>query len=342
MTTNFCVMPFFGAEYRDSGFDTPCCLMEPSDRTITEIQQDMLDNRRPKECSKCWRMEDSGLESDRQIKNQAYDFYTDRDIRYIKEDCSKGLYSQQIVKLYTSNLCNSTCATCNSSLSSAWAALNGTNINLRKIPESVLTQIDFKNLKMLSFVGGEPLYEKLNFEILEQLAEVGNTNCYISMVTNGSTKLNQRQLATLSKFKNLNFCLSIDGIGPVFEYVRYPLKWDDLLDNLKLYRDLGIQLSVSYTISNLNVLYFKETIAWFESQGLQYINNVVYFPAHFHPSVLPDSVKQAHPELANFFNQPTDDFLIKQCIKELKFQNSLKQIKIEDYIPEFYSAISQP
>ena len=339
MTTNFCVMPFFGAEYRDSGFDTPCCLMESSDRTITEIQQDMLDNRRAKECNKCWVIEDAGLESDRQVKNQAYDFYTDRDIRFVKEDCSKGLYSQQIVKLYTSNLCNSTCATCNSSLSSAWAALNGKNIDLRKIPESVLTQIDFKNLKMLSFVGGEPLYEKLNFEILEKLVVAGNTDCYISMVTNGSTRLNPRQLEVLSKFKNLNFCLSIDGIGRVFEYVRYPLKWDTLLENLKLYRELGIQLSVSYTISNLNVLYLKETVAWFEEQGLQYINNIVYNPAHFHPSVLPESIKNKHPELAEFFNQPADEQLINRCINDLKFQHCLKQINVDEYVPEFWSAI---
>jgi sulfatase maturation enzyme AslB (radical SAM superfamily) len=303
---------------------------------MEQIRKDFIDNRRPAECNKCWVNEDSGRESDRQIKNRAYDFYADRDLRYVKEDCSKGLYSQQIIKLYTSMLCNSTCSTCSSSHSTAWAALEGKTIELKKIPTQTLDQIDFAHVKMLSFVGGEPLYEKLNFDILEQLVNAGNTNCFISMVTNGSTKITPSQYDTLSKFKNLNFCLSIDGVGPVFEYLRYPLKWSTLLDNIQLYKNLGIELSVSYTISNLNVLYYNETVKWFKDNNLQFNHIIVYSPAHFHPTVLPVKLKQ-DPTLAKFFTQSVDQLLLDQFVAEVHRQDQLKSISIKDYLPKLSS-----
>lgn len=336
MDDNFCVLPFFGAEYKESGFDSPCCLMTPSNRSIEQIRKDFIENRRPAECNKCWINEDSGLESDRQIKNRAYDFYADRDLRYVKEDCSKGLYSQQIIKLYTSMLCNSTCATCSSSHSTAWAALETKTIELKKIPGHTLDQIDFAQVKMLSFVGGEPLYEKFNFDILERLVDAGNTNCFVSMVTNGSTKITPSQINTLSKFKNLNFCLSIDGVGPVFEYVRYPLKWSTLLDNIQLYQSLGIQLSVSYTISNLNVLYHNETVKWFADNNLQFNHIIVYSPAHFHPNVLPNALKQ-DPTLSEFFTPLTDRLLLDQFVAEVRRQDQLKGININNYLPKLSS-----
>jgi MoaA/NifB/PqqE/SkfB family radical SAM enzyme len=276
-------------------------------------------------------MEDLGLESDRQIKNRTYDFYADRDLRYVKEDCSKGLYSQQIIKLYTSMLCNSTCATCSSSHSTAWSALEDKTIELKKIPTQTLDQIDFAHIKMLSFVGGEPLYEKFNFDILERLIDVGNVNCFISLVTNGSTQLTKNQIDTLSKFKNLNFCLSIDGVGPVFEYLRYPLKWSTLLDNIRLYKSLGIKLSVSYTISNLNVLYYKETVKWFADNNLKFNHIVVYSPEYFHPSVLPDAIKQ-DTNLSEFFNRPANQKLLDQFVAEVHRQDHLKGININDYL----------
>jgi sulfatase maturation enzyme AslB (radical SAM superfamily) len=307
--------------------------MTASDRSIEQIRKDFIDNRRPVECNKCWSNEDSGRESDRQIKNQSYDFYADRDLRYVKEDCSKGLYSQQIIKLYTSMLCNSTCSTCSSSHSTAWAALEGKTIELKKIPTQTLNQIDFAQVKMLSFVGGEPLYEKFNFDILEQLVRAGNTNCFVSMVTNGSTRITPSQINTLSKFKNLNFCLSIDGVGPVFEYLRYPLEWDTLLNNIQLYRSLGIQLSVSYTVSNLNVLYHNETVKWFVDNNLQFNHNIVYSPVHFHPNVLPRELKQ-DPTLSKFFTQSVDQTLLDQFVAEVQRQDQLKGISINNYLPK--------
>lgn len=335
MNNYFCVLPFFSAEYQIS-YKTPCCLLPPN-ANIDTIRKDMLNGIKSSDCSKCWHLEEQGKTSDRLLQNSAFDYYANRDINLVEDDCKSGAYSEQIVKLYSSNLCNSTCVTCRSAeYSSAWATLlNGPQKKI-SIEQSNLLTVDWANLKMLSFLGGEPLYEKKNFEVMQKLIEVGNTDCFISFVTNGAVDLSEHQLTILKHFKNLNFCLSIDGIGSVFEYLRYPLSWDLLLKNIKLYNDLNINLSVSYTISNLNILYYKETVDWFNSQGLTYNYNLVTDPDYFNINSLPEQIKQD----INFGKEllrthcSNDDVLFDDLLREIDNQDRMKNISIGDYMPE--------
>ena len=154
MNDYFCVLPFFGAEYTPSGFTTPCCLL-PANTDIKQLQTEMLSGKRPIACQKCWTLEDQGKISDRQLKNSAFDFYTNRDIQFIEKDCQDENFSLQILKLYTSNLCNSTCVTCGPGASSAWATLKKVK-TFEIISQDHLDSIPYKDLVMLSFVGGEP------------------------------------------------------------------------------------------------------------------------------------------------------------------------------------------
>jgi len=337
MNNYFCVMPFYGAEISPQGFTTPCCLIEPL-ANIQDIRSNMLAGQQPTACNRCWSLEKRGLTSDRQLKNAAYDVYADKDIRYVEESCRKGEFRPEIFKIYTSNICNSTCVTCNPSFSTAWGNLKQSK-KLVQINHSILDQLPVENFVMLNLVGGEPLSEKRNFNILERLISANNNDCFVSITTNGSVSLTTAQKKILSKFKNLNINLSIDGIGPVFEYVRYPLKWDMLLSNLSFYRSQNFNLSVSYTISNLNILYYDETIQWFNEQGLNYNHNMVIDPVYFSVNSLPQHTKQQYPN--KFFREQSnkDDERFQTFLIEIEKQDQLKGISINDYLPKFVSAI---
>ena len=339
MNDYFCVLPFFGAEYNRERPATPCCLL-PANTDIKQLQTEMLSGKRPVACQKCWALEDQDKMSDRQLKNSAFDFYTDQDIQFIEKDCQDGNFSLQILKLYTSNLCNSTCVTCGPEVSTAWATLKKVK-TFEIIGEDQLESIPYKDLVMLSFVGGEPLFEKKNFNILEQLILIGNTDCNISLVSNGSIQLTQKQQNIIKQFKNLNICLSIDGIEKRFEYMRFPLKWDILLENIKFFKENNIQLSASYTISNLNIMYYQETVDWFNSQNLKHNHILVSDPACFSPTALPKEVKSQlnNPIIPlNDHSDLDDENFIAAC-NEIKNQDTLKNIKINDYLPEFYDLI---
>lgn len=214
-----------------------------------------------------------------------------------------------------------------------------------QLSNNIIDSIDYKNIKMLSFVGGEPLYEKINFQILQRLIDNNNQNCFISIVTNGSVDLLDRQWEILKQFKNLNFCLSIDGTEKVFEYMRYPLKWNKLNENIEKFRSLGIQLSVSYTISNLNIFYHTQTLNWFKRNSLNHNYNIVINPKYFSIYSLPHQVKiELQKEYPEFFNIPhthEDDKLFEQMIKNIRWQDHLKGISIKDYLPEVADIIAQ-
>lgn len=351
MNNYFCVLPFYGYEFNPDG-GTHCCLL-PKNYDIESIRKDILSGHRSEACGACWRLEDAGLISDRKLKNSALDYYWNRDIRYIEEEVRSGKFSPILVKNITSNTCNATCVTCSSGASSAWAVLEK-KINMIPSPSYSMTKelidknLNFKELVGLNFIGGEPLYEKLNFYILEKLLECGNTKCFIAITTNGSVALSEKNKDLIKQFKNLNFNISIDGVGPVFEYLRFPLKWNSLLENLEFFRTITDNISTSYTTSNLNVLYYLETTAWFNQQKLLYYFNPVINPNHFRPGALPKSVKEyiftkhGHTKDIDFYlghHTEQDDKDFKKMIELIAIQDQIKNISIKDYLPEFYSLI---
>lgn len=304
----------------------------------------MLAGQRPAECNACWRLEDAGLESDRQIKNRTLDFYLDRDIDFLYQDCAQGLNKTVYYKIDSGSTCNGTCIMCNGESSSAWAQLERKYAG-REYSDSTLTTdqadrvVDYKHAKFITFTGGEPFLNETNFYIIEQLIKHNNTNCFLSFVTNGSFKLKDEQKTNLLRFKNINFCFSIDGVGPVFEYTRYPLKWDDIERNISWCRENSIDISVSYTVTNVNILYHRETVQWFKDNNLPYIINVVNNPWYLRPTSLPENIlEELHKdsELTSMLNGPADNSArwTEEFLKRIQQQDQWKKIRMRDYLPK--------
>jgi hypothetical protein len=339
---SFCVLPFYAIEYPAK---TPCCLLV-GNNSLAEIKSQMLEGHRPNSCSKCWNLEDAGLKSDRQIKNETLDLFTNIDLEQLIEDCRQGKNKTIHYKIDTSNTCNSACVTCDGRASSTWnKLLKKNNLSTYKdwkiLPDQTTDWIDYAHAKSILFKGGEPFLSDTNFYTLEQLIEHGNTDCFVSFVTNGSFSLSRRQKEILSKFPNLNFCFSIDGTGPVFEYVRWPLKWDDIENNIAWCRANNIDVSVSYTLSNINLYYHTQTTQWFRDQKINYLTNPVYSPAHFKPQSLSIDVKQKLSQQSNsdeiapwLTHSPTDDRLFEKFQIEITKQDRMKNISMRDYLPE--------
>jgi sulfatase maturation enzyme AslB (radical SAM superfamily) len=193
-------------------------------------------------------------------------------------------------------------------------------------------KIDYKTVKIITFRGGEPLLSKTNFHILEQLILAGNTECFISVSTNGSITPSLYQEKLLKQFKNLNFSFSIDGTGPVFEYIRYPLKWSDIEKNLAWCIEKNIMISINYTVSNLAVFYHDQTTTWFKNKKIPYTYNLIYDPKWFSPDVLPADVKSKID--FPFVNTGNNDALYAVFKEKIAQQDTWKGIKMHDYLPE--------
>ena len=64
------------------------------------------------------------------------------------------------------------------------------------------------------------------------------------------------------KNKNVEFLFSIDDIGDRFEYLRYPAKFKNVQKNIQKAKDMGFNISVTPTISSINVWYVPEFMPW--------------------------------------------------------------------------------
>jgi hypothetical protein len=341
---NFCVLPFYSVEITHGNPKNIYCCRLPNHTDIDAVRDSIRHNKRSTNCAACWTLEDQGLDSERLMHNRTFDHYLDRDIGLIKQDALAKGFSPKIIKIATSNICNGTCVTCNSHNSSAWASLEKKKTIMIRSGLNELSDIDWSQVVQLSFVGGEPLLEKKNFDILQNLLDQGNHDCFISLVTNGSIELSQRQFELLTAFKNLNVCFSIDATGQAFEYLRYPLEWNMLLDNLNRLRSFSKHVSVSCMVSNLSLFYLDSTIDFFRRENLPYLCKQIFSPDCFSPGNLPSDFKNQimqqnlnnAAEVLPFLSMgkySADSWT--RCWQELDRQDNLKQIAISDYLPDF-------
>jgi hypothetical protein len=337
----FCVLPWYSKEIGKN--PTVCCLL-PRDHNINQIRQDLISGIKTPACSKCWEIEETGKQSRRQQENSFLNYKLDLDLDKIKENCVDNNYSTLLYQITTSNLCNQACVSCGSALSTKWADLE------RKMKITPFSRfdiklddidIDYAHAKRIEFVGGEPLYDNKTFKILEQLLLHNNRDCFISFVTNGSVKLNKKQLNLLAQFNDINICLSIDGVGPVFEYMRWPGKWSNLLENIKQYQTIS-PTSVSYTISSLNVFYYRQTVDWFNSQHIGFNHNIVSSPNWLSLKNAPEKLKKHLPTDKIFDAWKAingNEIQIDEFRKKILQQDQVKKISIYDYMPELAGII---
>jgi sulfatase maturation enzyme AslB (radical SAM superfamily) len=171
-----------------------------------------------------------------------------------------------------------------------------------------------------------------------------NTDCFISFITNGNVSLTTKQLDILSKFTDLNICISIDGVGPVFEYLRWPGKWPTLLDNIKKFKQITKNISISYTISSLNILYYQQTIDWFQSEGLRYNHNIVSNPNWLSLDATPIEIKQLLHDNAfasRWMNITGKEISLKDYHSMIIAQDRAKSINIKNYLPEIWEIFNK-
>lgn len=281
MSSMFCVMPWYGLEIGKK--ISNCCWLDKN-HNIDEVKKDLLNGVKSKWCNKCWNAEDNGDTSRRLQQNILLDTLTDKSIETLENDVRENKNKTIWYSVHTSNKCNGACVTCGPISSSKWSSLLKEKTKTRTLPD-VDSNLNYGQAKFIEFCGGEPLLENKNLEILEKLINIGNTECVISMVTNGNVALAKKHIDILSQFKKVIICLSIDGVGPVFEYMRWPLKWDLLLQNLELFKSKNFEIAVSYTLSNINLPFKDKTVAWLENEKLPYIINNVVHPWYFSPDI---------------------------------------------------------
>ena len=271
MSNQFCKYLSNGYSFRTTENNSvrvkPCCFYK--DNGIL-LSPNLLKDRLKKfntitdwtpECNTCHVLEQSGQQSLRQTG-----------IDWIADDASLDPVS---VDINLDNECNAACVTCDKYSSSLWLKenqkLNNTQVKFYRnktiIDQSIneiVKIISLDKIKYIKFSGGEPLFTDTHLRFLKHVLTPSQVTLHYT--TNGSIYPNDETLAVWRNFKTVIFAASIDGIKEQFNYIRWPLPWNKVSDNLlriKHNPDIwNVMFRIEFTVNFLNAYYFDRVETW--------------------------------------------------------------------------------
>ena len=290
------------------------------------IRLQMLDNKIPTSCTKCFKEESSGITSKRQWETVVWKERLDLD-SIVANTQLDGTLPVEIpyFDLRLGNLCQLKCIMCSPHDSSSWIKEWKIQYSKYKTIELQTDQrwdSDFdytwykkgsflddmrrqsENIRELYFAGGEPLLIPEHYKILEFMIDTGAaTNCVLRYNSNG-LELPEKLFDLWKHFKQVKFNFSVDAYGELNDYIRYPSKWNNVVTNLARMDDTpdNITVNIACAVQLLNVLYITELVDWKESMNFKKINvppygagligtHLVYLPSYLNVRVLPEHLK---------------------------------------------------
>lgn len=267
-----------------------------------------------------------------------------------------------------SNICNLACLHCGPAFSSKWIPewerlfpdSKGTfknNLPDTDLITSNLKQLDLSRLKYVHFKGGDPMYNDETLTVLEHLDQLGIiANIEFTMFSNGSI-VNEKVVELLSKAKMFTYCVSVDGMGKLNEYIRYKDSSIETIirsiEKIDAMPNVQLTLSVSTMVYNIfNLVEIRDF--WLEMANKHkfvkdvFFNIVVTNPIYLNPAVLSDPVRQ---QLVDYYtkNQIKNEFgsIIKslsnpylgdeihnEWVTYTRKMEAMRGNRIEDIVPE--------
>lgn len=373
--------------------------------TMKRIRKQILSGQRPKECEPCFSLEDQGVESLRQrhiagvIPEARINLYPDA-VNKLREDFTMP-FEIPTMELKLNNLCNLKCRMCHPGDSTSWNDWSEIKDYYKESGKVIYNLVEEHNLerkplldkfednpnwwasleknlpyfRRVEFAGGEPLMDPQHYRILDMLAPYGD-KIEIKYATNGTTlgiKGGRNVYEYWPKFKSVAVNVSIDGLGPVYEYIRGNSNWNDVVHNVQEIKKIPnisrVVGAVAVQVSN--VLILDKMIEYFLNDlGIVFYTNMVKYPDVLSVQVMPPKLKalaiqrlqevsyrvkdftlvKEHPMLLeltlgqikgviNFLNSGNESHLWDRCVE---FNHKLDKTRdqcFENVTPEFKSYV---
>lgn len=286
---------------------------------LTNTVDKLSDGQWPKECLRCEEIENSNQKSVRQHSIEAHTNYLKIDPDYL------------FVTGVLDNICNSACISCSNHNSSYIGKLTK---NIIKINNSnIFDQLEKDKILVFEVTGGEPTFSKLYKEKLMSLDSVK----FVRINTNAS-KFMPEIISLLEKNVEVTITLSIDGIDKVFEYTRWPLKWNTTLEVIQKYQNLqskfdNLKLNIWTTVSALNINDFKNIKNFSNNFNIPMSYGLVHRPSELsiqYKNKFTIAAKQSLPEFENLIAIEEDNSLLLDIFIEK--QDQIRNISIENFI----------
>ena len=322
----FCMLPWMHLHAYPDGRAYPCCFaFDPyhvgnlnkeslkevfNGEKMKEMRLRMLNNKKSRECMKCYDQEKSGFFSLRLSSNKHFGHH----IPLVHNTLPDG-QADFVMKYWDirfSNLCNMACRSCGTWFSSNWyedhkkltgsppphAKIMKVGRNTNDMWEQMLESFDHS--EQFYFAGGEPIIMEEHYRILKELDRRKMYHVRLIYNTNFSkTKFKDIDVFELwNKFDSVSVGASLDAEGSRAELMRKGTKWEDTVANRKRMMEVCPQVDfyISSTVSLMNSLHVCDFHKNWVEQGLikpQDFNfNLLQHPIWQRMDILPPEHKE--------------------------------------------------
>ena len=224
-----------------------------SSEWLVHVRESMNQDQWPDECVRCKEVESVGDNSIRQHSLNTHAQLLDARSDYL------------VLGGVLDNVCNSACQTCNEKLSTKIGSLRSKDYV--KINNSALIDtLPVERIVQMDINGGEPSASPNYLKLLENLPP--NVK-HLRVNTNGSRLISVLPELISCGIK-VTVTVSLDGIGRGYDYVRWPIKWSDVEQNILEYQRMGLhELNTWTTVSALNIGDLKNIFSYVQQHNLK-------------------------------------------------------------------------
>tara|TARA_B110001454_G_C12707900_1_gene429411 strand:- start:272 stop:1561 length:1290 start_codon:yes stop_codon:yes gene_type:complete len=320
---SWCPVPFNTISWHPSGVVSRCMMSDDNmgesheSDSMIELRKNMLDGKWDTfGCINCLNKEKNGQRSQR--INWLQDKFIDN-LGNPEPYTNPKLVGNDISHLFInfSNVCNFKCRMCNANYSNSLIPENKHMFPLfpkqyKKVPDqnrknfnNILEYLEedptvLDGIRQIWMTGGEPFMDDSPYKLMELIDEHGHPEKIKMVITTNGSKLEFDKLDKFNKLKELVIDLSIDAIGPMFEYMRSNgvFTWEQMeetCDKLTNYKEINknwfkFQINSSYQMFNYdNVLTFLDFIVDHKCDSNL---RLLVFPEHLRVGNLPDALKK--------------------------------------------------
>lgn len=333
-------------EYYNLGKSTIDSIFNSND--YQNIRKDMLEGKLVNGCETCYEAEKYSKSSHRINFIEKW-----KNNKSLLRKLNQSLENKKIddtVEFFDirfGNLCNLSCRYCFSSVSTTYSK-EAKNIN-EKHNKTIFVSLDedynswyntkifndniykqIPNLEKYYAAGGEPTLAEKNYEFMEYMVDTGHSNHIELQISTNLTNTNKNFYSLLPHFKRVNLLISIDGIGAIQEYVRYPSSWKQIESNLLKIISMDLpNLVIEFTpvVQKINLEYLVDLFDYAENINKTYNKNLINvtpiiltFPKYYDITYLPLEYKLHCLSLLNNWKS-------KIKYQKLPFHLKLKEIR---------------
>lgn len=246
-----------------------------------------------------------------------------------------------------SNFCNLKCHMCSPWNSSTIAKENLSITQLDplsqefsdKYKDNTLIQIDqdlpsIRPITALKLVGGETLAIKQNYDLMQKFIDAGlSENITLEITTNATLtpKFNDWDIFDyIAHFKDCKMVISVEGWGEKNNYLRYPSKWEVIMENAEKFKECSSVMFAS-TVNCLNIGYLDEVKTGAKNMGCTYnFGSLVWGPKELYTiEALPIDIREIY--LDKFYSVGIDRDLISY-LEDMDYKPELSRRMMADLI----------